>query len=284
MTTENPAFPLPEWATKGGSVWARRWRDTDAGLAGLSPHLLSAITACAPVGPFRAFDIGCGPGTTTLEVAAACPAAEIVACDVSADLAAIARQRSADSPNVRVVEGDAEALSSSEGPFDMFFSRHGVMFFPDPVRAFRSFRMAANPGACLVFSCFQSWDLNPWASELASAAADNDLPAPSREPSGFAFADPDYVREILSSSGWSEARPIGVTFDYVAGKGANAVDDALSFFSELGPSSRLLESLPEQDRQGAMERMNKVIERHHDGSTVTFQAAAWIWSARAAAA
>ena len=283
MTMTNPAFPLPDWAAKSGSVWARRWRDTDAGLAGLSPHLLAAVTACAPTGTFKAFDIGCGPGSTTLDVASACPEAKITACDVSSDLAEIARRRTANLPNVRVVEGDAEALAKSEGPFDLFFSRHGVMFFEEPVRAIRTFRDAANPGARLVFSCFQSWDLNPWASELASAAAGRELPAPGREPSGFAFADSDYVAEMLDSSGWTEAAPLDLTFDYVAGEGADAVESALSFFSELGPSSRVIESLPEQDRQGAADRMRSVIERHHDGSTVAFQAAAWIWSARAAA-
>ncbi len=281
MTSGNLAAGVSQWATRSGSVWARRWRETDSGLEGLSPHLLSAVTACAPLGQFRAFDIGCGPGTTTLEVAAACPEADITACDVSSDLAEIARQRSSGIPRIRVVEGDAEVRTGTEGPFDLFFSRHGVMFFDDPVRAFRSFRNAATPGACMVFSCFQNWDLNPWASELASAVAGSGLPAPGREPSGFAFADPDYVREILTSSGWANAAPKDVTFDYAVGEGSDAVDAALSFFSELGPSSRLLEAVPEQERRTAQGRMRDVLERHHDGTKVSFKAAAWIWSARA---
>jgi ubiquinone/menaquinone biosynthesis C-methylase UbiE len=283
MTSENPAATVAEWATKSGSVWARRWRDTDAGLAGLSPNLLAAVNACAPARPFRAFDIGCGPGTTTIEVAVGCPDAEIIACDVSPDLAEIARRRTVDLPRVRVVEGDAEALAASENPFDLFFSRHGVMFFPDPVGAFRSFRNAANPGASIVFSCFQSWEANPWASELASAAAATRLPSPGREPSGFAFADPDYVRGILETSGWSEAAPQDVKFDYVAADGANPVEAALGFFTELGPSSRVLESLAEDQREAAVQRMRNVIEAHYDGTAVVFPAAAWIWTAKASA-
>ena len=152
---------LSDWATHSGCVWARRWRDTDAGLAGLAPHLLDTIRDCAPAGNFRAFEIGCGPGSTTLEVAAALPAAEIIACDVSADLAEIARQRTADLSRVRVVEGDAEQVAAREGPSDLFYSRHGVMFFAEPVKAFRAFRASARPGASIVFSCFQSWESNP---------------------------------------------------------------------------------------------------------------------------
>lgn len=283
MTTENLAAGVSQWATKSGSVWARRWHDTDTGLGSLSADLLEAVTLAAPIGPFRAFDIGCGPGTTTLEVAAACPEAEIVACDVSSELAEIARQRTSGNPRIRVVEGDAAERVASEGPFHLFFSRHGVMFFEDPVSAFRSFRDAAKAGASMVFSCFERWELNPWASELAAAAAGRELPSPGREPSGFAFADPDYVREILEESGWTDARPRDVKFDYVAGEGGDAVGSALSFFSELGPSSRLLESLPEHELDAALERMRGIIERHQEGGKVTFQAAAWIWSAKAPA-
>ena len=272
---------LSDWATHSGSVWARRWHDTDAGLAGLTPHLLDAIESSAPAGDFRAFDIGCGPGSTTMDVAADHPAAEIIACDVSADLAEIARQRTTNLSRVRVVEGDAEQVAAREGPFELLFSRHGVMFFADPVEAFRSFRGAVNPGASIVFSCFQSWESNPWASELADAAAGKKVPPPGREPSGFAFADPDYVREILDHSGWSEATSRDVRFEYAAGHGSNPVEGALSFFSELGPSSRVLESLPGPERAAALERMRSLIERNLDGAAVVFPAAAWIWSARA---
>jgi hypothetical protein len=157
------------------------------------------------------------------------------------------------------------------------------MFFPDPVRAFRSFRNAANPGASLVFSCFQSWESNPWASGLASAAAGRKLPAPGREPSGFAFAEPDYVREILDSSGWEPFEPTAVTFDYVAAKGDDVVSDAMSFLGEIGPASRVVDSMPEEDRGAAVQRMRSVIEEHSDGAAVVFPAAVWIWSARASA-
>ena len=281
MTEGNLATGVLQWATKSGSVWARRWRDTDRGLAGLSPYLLSTVKSCAPERPFRAFDIGCGPGTTTLEVAAACPEADIVACDVSSDLAAIARERSSGIPQIRVVEGDAEDRAGEEGPFDLFFSRHGVMFFPDPVGAFRRLRAAANPGATMVFSCFQDWELNPWASEVTMAAAGQHLPPPGREPSGFAFAEADYVREMLETSGWTDASPRDVKFDYLAGEGEDPVSSALSLFSELGPASRLMESLSDDDRGAALERMRGVIERHHHEGKVVFPAAAWIWSARA---
>lgn len=270
-----------DWATNTGDVWTRRWRDTDAALSDLGAKLHSALLESAPTRRFRAMDIGCGPGSTSGELARTRPDAAIVACDLSPSLTELARDRLAELNNIRVVLGDAERVARAEGPFDFYFSRHGVMFFDDPVRAFRSFRDAAAPGAALVFSCFQDWEANPWASELSSAAAGQPLPAPGREPSGFAFAEPGYVEQILSSAGWTavEARP--TPFRYIAGEGDKAVDQALDFLAEIGPASRTMLSLPEHERSAAVNRMRHVIERHLYGRTVEFPAAAWIWRAKA---
>jgi SAM-dependent methyltransferase len=272
---------FPDWATTSGDIWARRWKDTDAALDALSPHLLSAIEACAPRAPFRAFEVGCGPGTTTIALADRWPEATIMACDISPALAVIAEHRTAEHSNVRVLTGDAEALAAAEGPFELVYSRHGVMFFPDPVRAFGVLRNAVSAGGALVFSCFQSWDLNPWASEVANAAAGRLVPAPGREPSGFAFAEPDYVLQILDASGWTDAEATPVSFRYLAGEGEHAADDALSFLADLGPASRVLQSMAPAERTDALERMRRVIEQHLDGQAVVFPAAAWIWRAKA---
>jgi SAM-dependent methyltransferase len=278
MSEAQSPTPGPDWITASGDVWARRWRDTDAALEPVSGPLQSAILASFPSRRFRALDIGCGPGSTTLAVADASHEAMVIACDISPALAAIAEQRTAGRSNVRVVIGDAEEVARREGPFDLLFSRHGVMFFPDPVRAFRALRAAANPGATLVFSCFQSWASNSWASETASAAAGHEQPSPGREPSGFAFADPEYVREILTSAGWTDAEPEPVRFEYRAGQG---VDEAMSFLSEIGPASRLLEAMADEDRDPALERMRAVLEAHVRGGAVVFRASAWIWLAKA---
>ena len=276
--TEHSAAGVSEWATKSGSIWARRWRDTDRGLSGLAPHLLAAIVERAPQGPFRAFDIGCGPGSTTIDLATARADADITACDVSGDLAEIARERTAGLPQIKVVKGDALEVAGKAEPFDLPFSRHGVMFFPNPVEAFSMLRRAAAPGASIVFSCFQSWGTNPWASQLAAAAAGRALTPPGREPSGFAFGDPDYMRQIFDASGWNDASAEGVHFDYRAG---SSVEQALDFFLEIGPAARVAQELADDERDAAIDRMRSLIEHHFDGSDVIFPAAAWIYSAKA---
>ena len=268
----------PDWSGSSGDIWARRWRDTDRALAEVGAALDEAILAAAPAKPFRALDVGCGPGTTTLALASSRPDAAIVGCDLSRPLIAIAEERSAGLAGVQFIADDAESAALDHGPFDLVFSRHGVMFFDDPRRAFSSLRTTTKSGGRLVFSCFREWSVNPWAAELASAAAGRELPPPGREPSGFAFADPDYVRGLLTGVGWAEAEPHAVDFDYAAG----APDEALSFLAELGPAARVIEEMSDSALEAALQRMRAVVERHDRGGKVIFPGAVWIWTASAA--
>lgn len=272
----------PQWATTSGDVWAERWGELERGLAGVAERLDPAILAAAPPGPFRGLDIGCGAGSTSLALATARPDATITACDVSPALVTIAQGRLTRT-SAKVVLGDAEEVASREGPFDLIFSRHGVMFFADPPRAFRALRSASTSGAALVFSCFENWRANAWASDVASAAAGHPVDPPGREPGGFAFADHDYVQSILEPSGWTDAKSRSLSFRYVAGSGEGAVAQALSLLCVVGPASVVLRDLTGDDRVRAVDRVRTTIERHFDGSSVEFPAVATLWTARAGA-
>ena len=273
-----------DWAARSGDAWAARWQDTDRALSQLASPLQAAVAAAAPDGAFAAMDVGCGPGSTTLELARARSEARIVACDLSPSLAAVARERLREFREVEVVLGDAQQVALDRAPLDLIYSRHGVMFFADPYAAFASLRRAAAESGRLVFSCFQDWAANPWASQLAAAAAGRPLPPPGRAPSGFAFADPDYVRDILESAGWRDAQVEPVRFAYLAGEGHLAIEHALAFLCEIGPASGVVRELAGEEREKAVLRMREVIAANFDGRRVEFDAAAWIWTATAAAA
>lgn len=276
---ERRTMKTPDWSGASGDIWARRWHDTDRALEAVGAALDRAIAAAAPEGPFRALDVGCGPGTTSLALAAKRPDATIVGCDLSEALVAIASHRAEGAAGLRFIARDAEQAASENGPFELIFSRHGVMFFDDPYRAFRTLREATAPRGRLVFSCFRAWEENPWAAELASAAAGAPVPSPGREPSGFAFADADYVGGILTSSGWAEAEPRPVDFEYVAGDDVGGIEQAMDFLVELGPASRVIEGLDGDAREAAVNRVREAVRRYEREGEVIFPGAAWIWTA-----
>lgn len=269
-----------DWTGRVGESWAGEWRRTDRSFAGLDPALEPAVLAAASPSPIRAVDLGCGAGTTALAVARARPDAEVIGLDLSRDLLAVAGRRREDQglANLSFAIGDSATTAAAVAPVDLFFSRHGVMFFDDPNSAFRRFAAAAAPGAALVFSCFAAIADNPWATEPVGVAPPS-VAGTGAVPGPFAFADPARVAAILTAAGWAAYPPQRVAFRYVAGAGEDAVADAVDFFGRIGPAARALRDSPAAGRPALLDRVVAACRRRLDGGTVSFPAAAWLWTA-----
>jgi len=267
-----------DWAGRVGDTWADEWRRTDLSFANLSPRLNAAILDAAPQTGI-AVDIGCGAGGTAIALAAARPALNVLGIDLSRNLVETARERGAAYPNLRFEVGDASELGGITA--DLLFSRHGVMFFADPIAAFARLRQAVTADARLVFSCFRDVTLNPWAIETAAAVTGAVPQKPGTSPGPFAFADADHVRSILQASGWTgEAQP--ADYFYQAGEGPHALDEALAFFGRIGPAAAQLRELDGAAREAGRGRLRDVLAARLRNDIVDFPASAWIWSCRPA--
>jgi SAM-dependent methyltransferase len=266
-----------DWAGHNGDVWAEEWRRTDRSFVNLSPRLDAAILAAAPE-QGKAIDIGCGAGGTAMALAARRPNLAITGIDLSPALVDVARERAAGIPNLSFRVADAQDLG--EAGADLLFSRHGVMFFDDPVAGFAALRATVVPGARLVFSCFRARADNQWAL-VVDAAVGNPDPAPSAyAPGPFGLADRAFTSEMLARAGWqAEAHPID--FAYVAGEGADPVADALDFFSRIGSGARAMADATPERRAAMRSALGTVLADHVEGDAVTFAGGAWIWVATA---
>jgi SAM-dependent methyltransferase len=270
-----------DWSGQVGDVWAQEWRRTDRSFAEFTPHLNRAILAAARDGG-RAIDLGCGAGETAIALATARPAFDVTGIDLSSELIAVARERGVGIANLAFRLGDTAALDPGLAA-DLFVSRHGVMFFDDPVAALSAIRSAGSRDTRLVFSCFRDSALNPW-SQLIDEPAGNAAPPKAYAPGPFGFADPDLTADILAEAGWADASPVAVDYTYIAGAGPDPVADAVHFFSRIGPTARMLADAAPDDRADLLARLAKALADHETGGQIQFPAAAWIWTARAGGA
>jgi SAM-dependent methyltransferase len=157
----------------------------------------------------KVVDLGCGSGTTTLELAARVgPGGEVAGVDISAEMLARGRERAAraGAGNIEFVHADVQVHELGEARFDAAYSRFGVMFFADPVAAFADVRRALRPGAALSFVCWQSvfdneWMLIPGAAVASVTGSLPPMPGPG-EPGPFSLADPGRVRAVLEAAGF----------------------------------------------------------------------------------
>lgn len=266
-----------EWQGQVGSSWARQWQRTDRSFTPLTERLVQRIldSDCGP----RIVDIGCGAGELSIKIADARHEATVLGLDISADLVAAASERAADRGNLKFAVADASNWQDLSFAPDLYVSRHGVMFFDDPVAAFANLANSAAYGAHMIFSCFRAPSENAWANEIA-ALVPSAPPADPHAPGPFAFADRERVGGILSAAGWGNIAFEPVDFDYVAGSGEDPIADALDFFSHIGPAARAIRILEGEARIAFMARLRDLAEAHLNDGAVRFAAAAWIVSAR----
>ena len=269
-----------EWREAVGRSWAENYRLTDRAFSGLTERLLARVGGCEGTGTL---DIGCGAGELSLAIARGNPQTQVIGVDLSPELVAAARERGDTLDNVDFVEADAAHWKPAGFAPDLLVSRHGVMFFDVPVMAFANLHGLAAAGARLIFSCFRSAKLNPWASDLAALL---DLPAlgvgtaTGSAPGPFAFADEGYVRGILDNAGWQDVALQKVDFAYIAGAGEDPVEEAMQLFRRIGPAAPALRALAGEDRTRAEGWVRDWVAEHRSGNLVAFPAAAWIVSAR----
>jgi len=200
--SDNPQVTV--WNETVGGVWVEHADHFDAMLQPFGDAVLAQLHVAQHE---RVVDVGCGTGATTVHLASV--AADVLGVDVSVPMLATARQRAAAtrSTNVRFAESDVEAAPFADAEFDVVFSRFGVMFFPDPVRAFTHIRQALVPGGRLGFVCFADMGDNPFMRVPVMAAAAHlpmpPMPGPTA-PGPFSLADDQRTARILAAAGFSD--------------------------------------------------------------------------------
>jgi SAM-dependent methyltransferase len=268
-----------EWRGRVGANWAAQWRRTDRSFAPLTERLLQRSRAFA----FNsALDVGCGAGELAMAMARGHPQCRVVGVDISPQLVATAQERGANLANVAFEVGDAAVWQPEPGfAPELVVSRHGVMFFDDPRGAFAHLAEMAAPGAALMFSCFREPAQNPFFTEVARLLPETP-PADPHAPGPFAFADPVRVEAILAEAGWQ-----GVVFEpfdlaMIVGAGADPVEDAVGYFSSIGPAARAGADLPAGQAERLFDGLRNLARRHSLDGMVALRAATWIVTARSA--
>ena len=119
---------------------SHRWRTAANSAAYLLPHLADGM---------RLLDVGCGPGTLTVDLARHVgPAGHVVGVDVSTSVIqeATAHATAEGIGNVRFQAGDFRAGDLPEGTFDVVHAHQVLQHLRDPVGALAAMGRLARPG------------------------------------------------------------------------------------------------------------------------------------------
>jgi SAM-dependent methyltransferase len=264
---KGPDFSTHEYWDRRASAWERRAN------APTSPDAYGIPTMDALVVQpgERVLDIGCGPGTTAIELAARVgPDGEVVGVDLSPEMAAAASRRAAAAgiSNVRFVAADAQTTALGRS-FDAAFSRFGVMFFLDPGAAFANIARALRPGGRIAWAIWGPVHDNPWLSVPVAAAAAvlqvEVADAGADRPGPFFLADRERVSGLLREAGFSDVA-IG---DLAGGRqigAATADGDIHAMLDEIGPISEAYNAADDWTRRAAVAAVRAAIEPYRNAA------------------
>jgi len=266
------------WNGRAGKNWAAQQDYTDQILGRITQAFLPFA---APKKGESVLDIGCGCGTTTFTFAG-CVGGDgsVAGIDISAPMLTVAQARAAASQaDIPFIEADASTYAF-QPVFDLVASRFGVMFFEDPVAAFKNIRKALAPKGRLAFVCWRAMAENGWAATPIAAAMPllppQEPPDPTA-PGPFSFADPKRIETILSSAGFRDVEI--VKFDGHMDMAAT-VEEAAAAMLTIGPLSRASAELDEATRAKIRDVVAKAMKPWLTPDGVRGPVACWFVRAR----
>ncbi len=251
---------IPNFLTEEGSIL---YKNTVGRL--ISPRvgemLIDHAAAWLDDGVRRVLDIGCGPGTVSLNLARKYPDLHITGIDASA---AMIRQCEATAAqeglrNTGFTEMNAAAIEFPESSFDLIVSNLAFPFFAKPKESMRGIHSALRRGGCVIVSVPGR---NTWKEffEVAEEALGDSLQF--AKPFLTKFDRAEVLPPAMEEAGFGEltvaARPIPFTF-----RGGNEV---LNFFQEL---FALLSYVPEEIKNSVSEMIDT---RFPHGFTMHYEA------------
>ena len=174
------------------------WRTAENSAAYLLPQLRPGLDV---------LDVGCGPGTITIDLARIVGAGHAVGLDGAASAIEVAKKSAATADvDVSFDVGDAYGLSFEDDRFDVVHAHQLLQHLADPVAALQEMRRVCRPGGTVAvrdadYAAMSWWPLDPrldrWL-ELYSAAA--------RANGG----EPDAGRRLIGwarTAGFADLRP-----------------------------------------------------------------------------
>jgi SAM-dependent methyltransferase len=270
------AEQIEYWNKQAGPKWVAEVTRMDALITPLGQL---ALEAAQPRPGERVLDVGCGTGQTSVQlVAKVGPGGSVSGVDISTPMLEWARKRVRDAglSNVQFENADAQTHALPASHFDLCFSRFGVMFFIDPVAAFKNLARALKPGGRVAFVCWQPFLQNAWVREpmlAISKVVQLPPPPPPGTPGPFAFGESERTRGILEQAGFADVSLAGKTAQLKLGQ---TVDEASAFAIEIGPVGAQLRDAPESIRRNAAAAIRDALAPHAGPQGVALGCAVWI--------
>ena len=220
-------------------------------------------------------DIGCGGGITSFEASKSVGKnGRVIGADISKILLNLAKKNYSNVKNLKFKYCDVQNYEFEKNSFSKVISRFGVMFFEDPIEAFKNIYHSMQDGGSLHFVCWT----NVMENEFFTAAADiiikhlnMGFPEVSRAPGPFAFSEEEYVKEILKASGFKNVK-VDKVYSLITTNDSAVKDGNLLF--NIGLAGRLLseENISEEELSVIKDKIIVMCQNRQEKGKISYKA------------
>ena len=266
------------WTNSAGKLWVKDKFEKDNMLEPLGNYALSKFNI---IEGMNILDIGCGTGKTTTQLAKKIGnSGHVLGLDLSETMINEARKYSDKdkTSNIDFLVQDVQNEKLKNLEYDAAFSRFGVMFFSDPIMAFKNIYSSLKNDGLLTFICWQNQKENPWYnSGLEIVKKYVDIPIPEKKsPGPFAYANKNYIQEILIGSEFKDIKFYSLEIDIELFKGFtldSAVKDYLDTTPIFKENVLLLNSI---DKKNLFLEIKNVWNKNFKDKYLLFPSKTWV--------
>jgi ubiquinone/menaquinone biosynthesis C-methylase UbiE len=265
------------WASVA-AAWDEHADFVEARAAGVTERLLELAR---PRRGDRVLELACGAGGAGRTAAGlVAPGGEVVLSDVVPEMIEFAAARAAGLPNVSTRVLDLERIDEPDAAYDVVLCREGLMFALDPEAAAREIRRVLRPGGRVALAVWGPRERNPWLGLLLDAASEQlGMPfPPPGVPGPFALEDAERLAGLLTGAGLAD---VAVTELAVPSRTASVEEWWTRTLALAGPLSRVVASLPPEDRRELRERAERAAAPYVNGAGLELPGVTLLASARA---
>ncbi len=223
----------------------------------------------------KILDIGCGGGQTSFEASEMVGEnGYVIGADISKILLDLAKSKYANTKNLEFKYCDVQNYEFRENSFDKVISRFGVMFFENPIEAFKNIYNSIQEGGSLNFVCWTNVMENEFFTDPTNIIIkhiNKEFPEITRAPGPLAFSEEDYVKEILVSSKFKNVK-VEKVYSSISTNDSAEKDGVLLL--KLGLGGRLLAdaNLSKKELSIIRDEMIEMSQKRQRNGEITYKA------------
>ena len=223
----------------------------------------------------KILDIGCGGGQTSFEASEMVGEnGYVVGADISKILLDLAKSKYANTKNLEFKYCDVQNYEFRKNSFNKVISRFGVMFFENPIEAFKNIYNSIQEGGSLNFVCWTNVMENEFFTDPTNIIIkhiNKEFPEITRAPGPLAFSEANYVKEILVSSKFKNVKVEKVYSSISTNDSAKKDGDLLL---KLGLGGRLLAdaNLSKKELSIIRDEMVEISQKRLKNGKITYKA------------